>query len=149
MHTVQTVWGSLAEPPSGGKTPWWEKPGQPSWPEDPCPLDSLQLKADTGVWPVKPIEPPRQLRTLRHCCSFKPLCLSEWVSEVAQSCPTLCDPMDCSLTRFLHPWDIPGKNTGNSLLPGIFPTQGLNPGLLHCRQMLYCLGHQGSHYVWG
>ena len=30
------------------------------------------------------------------------------------------------------------------LLQEIFPTQGLNPGLLHCRQMLYCLSHQGS-----
>ena len=38
--------------------------------------------------------------------------LNEWVSEVAQSCPTLCNPMDCSLTRFLRPWDFPGKNTG-------------------------------------
>ena len=33
------------------------------------------------------------------------------MSEVAQLCPTLCDPMDCSLTRFLRPWDFPGKNT--------------------------------------
>ena len=30
------------------------------------------------------------------------------------------------------------------LLQGIFPTQGSNPGLLHCRQTLYCLSHQGS-----
>ena len=30
--------------------------------------------------------------------------------------------------------------------PGIFPTQGSNPGLLHCRQILYCLSHQGSPY---
>ena len=30
------------------------------------------------------------------------------------------------------------------LLQGIFPTQGLNPGILHCRQMLYHLSHQGS-----
>ena len=33
-------------------------------------------------------------------------------SEVAQSCPTLSDPMDCSITRLLHPWDFPGKSTG-------------------------------------
>ena len=32
----------------------------------------------------------------------------------------------------------------HSLLQGIFPTQGLNPGLLHCRQILYFLSHQGS-----
>ena len=31
-----------------------------------------------------------------------------------------------------------------SLLQGIFLIQGLNPGLLHCRQILYCLSHQGS-----
>ena len=72
--------------------------------------------------------------------------VSEWVSEVAQLCPTLCNPMDCSLTRFLRPWDFPGKNTGvgcHCLLQEIFPTQGLNPGLPHCRQTLYCLSHQG------
>ena len=33
-------------------------------------------------------------------------------SKVAQSCPTLCDPMDCSLPGLLRPWDSPGKNTG-------------------------------------
>ena len=41
----------------------------------------------------------------------------------------------------------PGKNTGVdslSLLQGIFPTQGLNPGLLHCRRILYQLSYQGS-----
>ena len=34
---------------------------------------------------------------------------------------------------------------GHSFLQGIFPTQGWNPGLLHCRQILYCLSHKGSH----
>ena len=65
-------------------------------------------------------------------------------SEVAQSCPTLCDPMD---TRLLRPWDFLGKSTGvgcHFLLQRIFPTQGSNPGLPHCRQMLYRLSHQGS-----
>ena len=66
-----------------------------------------------------------------------------------QSCLTLCDPMD---TRLLRPWDFLGKSTGvgcHFLLQGIFPTQGSNPGLLHCRQTLYHLSHQGSpsyHY---
>jgi len=43
--------------------------------------------------------------------------------------------------------DSPGKNTGvgfHALLQGIFATQGLNPGLLHCRLILYHLSHQGS-----
>ena len=50
-------------------------------------------------------------------------------------------------TRLLCPWDFPGKNTGagcHFLLQGIFLTQGLNPGLLYCRQMLYRLSHQGQ-----
>ena len=34
------------------------------------------------------------------------------MNELAQSCLTLCDPMDCSLTRFFHPWDFPVKDTG-------------------------------------
>ena len=45
------------------------------------------------------------------------------------------------------PWNSPGQNTGVaslSLLQGIFPTQGLNPGLLHCRQILYQLSHKRS-----
>ena len=46
-----------------------------------------------------------------------------------------------------HPWNFPGKNTGvgtHSLLQGIFPTQGSNLGLLHCRQIPYHLSPQGS-----
>ena len=46
------------------------------------------------------------------------------------------------------PWNSPGQNTGKgslSLLQGIFPTQGSNPGLPHCRWILYQLSHQGSH----
>ena len=48
----------------------------------------------------------------------------------------------------LHsPWNSPGQNTGVdslSLLQGIFPTQGLNPGLPHCRWILYQLSHKGN-----
>ena len=64
-----------------------------------------------------------------------------------QSCPTLCDPVDCSLPGSSVHGDSPGKNTGvgcHALLQGIFPTQGSNPCLLHCRQILYCLSHQES-----
>ena len=45
------------------------------------------------------------------------------------------------------PWNSPDQNTGESslsFLKGIFPTQGLNRGLPHCRQILYQLSHQGS-----
>ena len=56
-------------------------------------------------------------------------------------------PWAVACTRLLRPWDFLGKSTGvgcHFLLQEIFPTQGSNPGLLHCRQMLYHLNHQGS-----
>ena len=49
--------------------------------------------------------------------------------------------------RLLCPWNSPSKNNGvgsHSMLQGIFLIRGLNPGLLHCRQILYHLSHQGS-----
>ena len=48
-----------------------------------------------------------------------------------------------------RPWNSPGQNTGVdslSFLQGIFPAQGLNPGLMHCRQILYQLNHKGSPF---
>ena len=67
---------------------------------------------------------------------------SERKVKVTQSCLTLCDPMN-----LYSPWNSPGQNAGVgslSLLQGIFPTQGLNTGLPHCRQILYQLSHKGS-----
>ena len=70
--------------------------------------------------------------------SFKdmPVCL------VTQLCLTLCDPIDCSPPGISVHGDSRGQNTGvgyHFLLQGNFPTQALNPGLLHCRQILYQL----------
>ena len=130
--------------------------------------------------------------------------LSVQFSSVTQSCPTLCNPMDCSMPGFpvpelaqthVHqvgdaiqpshpllspsppafyiyiniykmkvtqscqtlwsrglysPWNSRGQNTGVcslSLLQGVFPTQGLNPGLMHCRQILYQLSNQGNQWI--
>ena len=74
-----------------------------------------------------------------------------------QSCPVLCEPMDCSLSgsskkstgilqaRILEwvampsSWDLPFGPPFN-----IFPTQGSNTGLPHCRRVFYILSHQGS-----
>ena len=68
-----------------------------------------------------------------------------FVVLVVKSGPTLCDPMDCSLlgssvhgilqARILECVAITHSR-------GIFPTQGLDLGLLYCRQILYCLNHQ-------
>ena len=58
---------------------------------------------------------------------------------VAQLCPALCNPTDCSPPGSSVHGDSPGKNTGvgcHTLLQEIFPTQGLNPGLTHCRWTL-------------
>ena len=63
----------------------------------------------------------------------------------AQSYPTLFDPMNYSPPGSSAHGDSPGKNTGvgwGSLFQGIFPTQGLSPGLPCCRWIPYCLNHQ-------
>ena len=80
-------------------------------------------------------------------CPLSTLLLPHYsVMLVAQLCLTLCNPVDCSSPDYC-PWNSPGKNTGVGcyfLLQGIFPTEGSNPGLLHCRQILYHLSHQGG-----
>ena len=68
------------------------------------------------------------------------------VCLVTQSCLTFCDPMDCSPPGSSVHGDSPGKKTAvgcHALLQEIFPTQGSNPGLPHCRWILYQLSHQG------
>ena len=90
------------------------------------------------------------------------------ISPVIQSCLTLCDPMDCSTPGLpvhhqllelvqthvhqvcdalqpSHPLLFTYMGC-HSLLQGIFPTQGSNPGLLYYRQILYHLSYQGSPY---
>ena len=68
------------------------------------------------------------------------------------SCSVALQPLGLCPARLLCPWNSPGKNTAvgsHSLLQGIFPTEGLNPGLLHCRQIFYHLIHQASpHTLW-
>ena len=73
---------------------------------------------------------------------------SHHIGKVSQSCPTLCNPMDCSPTsssvhgvlqaRILE-WIAIPCSRGSS-----FQTQGLNLDFLHCRQILYHLSQQGS-----
>ena len=67
---------------------------------------------------------------------------------VTQSCPTLCDPIDCSPPGSSVHGDSPGRNTGvscHSLFQRIFPTQGSNPCLLHWQVDSLPLSHQGSN----
>ena len=73
--------------------------------------------------------------------------LSQLEVLVTQSCPTLCDHMVCSSPgTYVHGIFL-GKNTGissHSLVQEIFPSQGLNLGLVDCRQILYHLRQKGS-----
>ena len=83
------------------------------------------------------------------CCGYKikPMALVIRAYDCAklfQSCSTLCNPVD--YTAYQDPLSMarssPGKNTGvgcHALLQGMFPTQGLNLHLLHCRWILRCL----------
>ena len=77
-----------------------------------------------------------------HQCKIK-VKVSESRSVVSNS----LGPHGSYPTRFLYLWNFPGKNTGvgcHSLLQGIFLSQEVNLGLLHFRQILYHLSHQGS-----
>ena len=58
--------------------------------------------------------------------------------------------MDCSPPKILHLWGFSRQEYWSRLpclLQGIFPTQGLNSDLPHCRQILYCLSHQESPWL--
>ena len=77
-------------------------------------------------------------------CNFN---INWFVCLVAPLCLTLCDSLDCSPPGSSVHGDSPDKNTGvgcHALLQGNFPTWGSNPGLPHCRWILYHLSHQGS-----
>ena len=97
-----------------------------------------------GIFPTQGLNPglPHCRQTLCHLSHWGVLCL------VTQSCLILWVPTDCSPPGSSVHGDSPGKNTGvgcHALLQGSFPTQRWNPGLPHCRQILYHLSHhQGS-----
>ena len=82
--------------------------------------------------------------------SHKPQAWPKRQSEVkwSESCSVMSNSLrPYELHRLCSPWDFLGQNTGVgsfSLFQGIFPTQGLNPGLPHCKWILYQLRHKGS-----
>ena len=72
---------------------------------------------------------------------------SKKVSVSRSVVPDSLQPQGLQPTRLLCPWDFPGTSTelgSHFLLQGIFPTQGLNAGLLYCRQILYRLSYKGG-----
>ena len=67
---------------------------------------------------------------IHFCLQVNSISMCGYLCLVAQSCPTLCDLMDCSLTDSSVHGDSPDKNIGagcHTLLHGIFPTQGIEP----------------------
>ena len=103
-------------------------------------------------------------RSKRHANSFflqRPQILKK-VDKISPFSSLCCAMLSCSVVSdsFQHhelylqgsscSGDSPGKNTGvgcHTLLQGICPSQGSNPGIPHCRQILYHLSHQGSPYI--
>ena len=77
-----------------------------------------------------------------------PVVMYAAAAKSLQSCPTLCDPMDCSLPCFSVHGIFPGKSTGVGChfpLQGIFPTQGLKLCFLHWQANSFPVSHLGSN----
>ena len=101
----------------------------------------------SGLMPFPDWHQQRRPKGLLHI-SLSVLCPWLCCAQIAHSCLTLCDPMDYSLPGTSVDGDSPGMNTGvgrPALLQGIFPTQWPNPGLQHCRHILYHLSHRETH----
>ena len=98
--------------------------------------------------------PERDLSLARKSARFFQSQFPPWALPCLLSVCISCLVMSDSLwphwlqpARLFCPWSSLGKKNGvgcHSFLQGIFPTQKLNVGLLHCRQILYHLSHQGS-----
>ena len=95
-------------------------------------------------WQSTAVPPSRMLwvrGSLRRLVQISIKVLNDISESESQSYLTLQNPTD------YNPWNSLGQNTGVgslSFLQGIFPTQESNPGLPHCRWILYHLSHKGS-----
>ena len=135
---------------------------KPFWTSDLIYFNKMKNFSFSGGWDLPNLSHcsslPQELLLLRKvlCLGLEPVIrrkcpfvLSSILRKGKESRSVVSDslqPYGLQPTRLLSPWDFPGKSTGvdyHFLLQGIFPTQGLNPGLPHCRQMLYHLSHQG------
>ena len=117
---------------------------QEYWSQMPFPI--LGDLPDLGIKPASLVPPTLAGRFFTSVPPGLPHSLVCVLSPSVMS--TLCDPMDWTLPDSSVHGDSPGKNTGmgcRTLLQGIFPTQGLNPDIPHCRQILYQLSHQEAH----
>ena len=107
-----------------------------------CYVVSLLEKVEKPIWNVEPMEGEREIWKSKKSDSQP--CLPIWITQWSES---LLVVSDSATTKTIPPWNSPGQNMGVGSLPllqGIFPIHALNPGLPHCRQILYQLSHQGS-----
>ena len=121
-----------------------------------CPWDSPGKNTGVGchlllqgIFPTLGSNPPllHWRHILHHWAPGKPRAVPFLTAHCRM---TPCDPTDCSPPGSSICGDSPGKNTGVGcliLLQGIFPAQGSNPGLPHCRRILYRPIPQGSPII--
>ena len=81
-------------------------------------------------------------KAIRLMCIHQALISNAEEVKVSESCPTLCDPMDYTVHGILQARIL--EWVAFLFSRGIFPTQGLNPALLHCWRILYQLSHRGN-----
>ena len=131
---VQTVDSVMSDSATPGLYSPWNSSGQNTGVGSRSLLQRVNLP---NPW-IKPRSPALRVDSLQTELSGKP----KVKVKVTQSCLILCSPGGS-----YSPWNPPGQNTGVgslSLPQWVFPTQGSNQGLLHCRRILYQLSDQGS-----
>ena len=120
---------------------------------------SFQLNTNLSTYRVKPhktgeVQIPGNSNYWRETCREENGLWTDWATELSKArvgsdwgSDSRSVVSDSATPWTIYgPWNSPGQNTGVgslSFLQGIFPTQGSNPGLSHCRQMLYQLSHEG------
>ena len=98
-----------------------------------------EVPEEAALWHLPPQGQPAFLGTEIKLLAHQ----SDWIESESHS--VMSDSLQPH--GLYSPWNSPGQNSGVgslSLLQGIFPTQGSNPGFPHCRQILYPLSHKGS-----
>ena len=97
-------------------------------------------------FPLRAKEHKWENQKVRSDCKVQPLLCAPHTRVSTESKSTNRSVLSDPLLPY-SPWNSPEQNTGMGslyFLQGIFPTQGLIPGLLHCRQILYQLSHKGT-----
>ena len=137
-------------PPPGDLPNPGIEPRSPALQVDSLPAEPQEKPKNTGLGSLSLLQWIFQTQEsnwgLLHCRWI----LYQLSYQGSPSCSVVSDSLQPH--ALYSPWSSPDQNTGVgslSLLQGIFPTQGSNPGLLHCRQILYQLSYKGSpETVW-